>query len=67
LKYGFEEMNLEKINAAAHCDNIGSRRVLQKAGFRELDVFTLFDFQAVWFGNNKRGVQVILKLPLRSK
>ena len=49
VKYGFEEMNLEKINAAAHCDNLASRRVLQKAGLKEINNFPIFDFQAVWF------------------
>ncbi len=49
LKYGFEEMNLEKINAAAHCENLASRRVLKKSGFKELNSFDIFDFQAYWF------------------
>lgn len=49
VKYGFEELKLEKINAAAHSENIGSRRVLQKAGFKELETFPIFDFQAYWY------------------
>lgn len=49
IKYGFEEMKLNKINAAAHHENIGSRKVLQKSGMREIDTFHIFDFQAIWF------------------
>lgn len=49
VKYGFEEMNLDKINAAAHHKNLGSRKVLQKTGLKEIDTFHIFDFQAIWF------------------
>ncbi len=49
VKYGFEEMKLEKINAAAHGENLASRRVLIKSGFRELNTFQIFDFEAYWF------------------
>ena len=49
VKYGFEEMNLEKINATAHYENIGSRKVLKKAGLKELETFRIFDFEAYWY------------------
>ncbi|MCM1189677.1 MAG: GNAT family N-acetyltransferase [bacterium] len=32
-RFGFEVMGLERIEAMAHVDNIGSNRTLQKAGF----------------------------------
>ncbi|MDG1433921.1 MAG: GNAT family N-acetyltransferase [Saprospiraceae bacterium] len=53
VKYGFEEMKLNKINAAAHCKNIASCRVLQKVGFEELETFKIFNFQAYWFEYTK--------------
>lgn len=49
LRYAFEEMRLEKLNAAAHWENLASRRVLKKSGFRELNIFDIFDFKAYWF------------------
>lgn len=32
-RFGIETMGLERIEAFAHVDNIGSNRTLQKAGF----------------------------------
>lgn len=49
VKYGFEEMNLKKINAAAHSENLASRKVLQKAGLSEKEIFPIFDFEAYWY------------------
>ncbi|MFD2445492.1 GNAT family N-acetyltransferase [Bacillus sp. CGMCC 1.16607] len=34
IKYGFNTMKLNRIEALFHPDNIGSRRVLEKAGFK---------------------------------
>ena len=34
LMFGFEQLNLHRIEATAHPDNIGSRRVLEKVGMR---------------------------------
>jgi ribosomal-protein-alanine N-acetyltransferase len=34
LAFGFEQLNLHRIEATAHPDNIGSRRVLEKVGMR---------------------------------
>ena len=61
VKYGFEEMKLEKLNAAAHFENVASRRVLQKGGFKEIDTFEIFDFQAIWFEITKEEYYSIEK------
>ncbi len=33
VKYGFEDMDLNRIEAICHCDNVASHRVLEKNGF----------------------------------
>ena len=38
LQYGFEVLNLPKIFAAAHVDNIASRKVLEKAGLHFIGI-----------------------------
>ena len=32
IKYGFEQVNLERIVAIAHAENLASRRVIEKVG-----------------------------------
>ncbi len=60
LKYGFTELELAEICAAADVENVGSNKVLQKAGLRWAETF---DFegtphhwytirQADWLANN---------------
>lgn len=44
LKYGFDELKLHTIGAAADLDNIASNRILQKVGFTLIDKF---DFEGV--------------------
>jgi ribosomal-protein-alanine N-acetyltransferase len=39
IQYGFEQLNLEVLNAAAHVDNAASNRVLQKVGFQFVETF----------------------------
>ena len=49
LKFGFEKLGVEKINAAAHIDNLASQRVLTKAGLKYQNTFEIFDFKAYWY------------------
>ncbi len=37
-RYAFDELNLEKIQTAAFMENVGSRRVLEKAGYQQIGV-----------------------------
>ena len=37
LKYGFDEMNIEKMNAYTHAENGASNHVLQKVGFQFME------------------------------
>jgi len=53
LKYGFETLELEKIFAGAHVDNIGSNKVLQKVGLRLIEVFEFDGDEHNWYGISK--------------
>lgn len=46
LRYGFEELKLEKIVAAAHVDNNASNRILQKIGLQFTEVY--FEEETAW-------------------
>lgn len=39
IQYGFEQLNLDVLNAVAHVDNAASNRVLQKVGFNFVETF----------------------------
>lgn len=39
LKYGFEQLNLSEICAAAHIENIASNKILHKLGFSFIETF----------------------------
>ena len=43
LKYGFDELNLQKIGAGADINNLASNRILQKVGFKLIDKFDFED------------------------
>lgn len=49
LKYGFEALKLEKIAAGADIQNIGSNRVLQKAGFKLIETFEFQNAPHNWY------------------
>ena len=49
LAYGFEVMNLEKIYAAAHVDNIASNRVLTKSGLKFMETFDYDGAKHNWY------------------
>lgn len=49
LKYGFKQMNLEKICAAAHKENIASNKVLEKVGFAIKETFEFDGGNHNWY------------------
>ncbi len=53
LEYGFRQMKLKKICAAAHVDNIGSNRVLSKVGMQLLSPFEFEGEMHNWYELDK--------------
>lgn len=49
LRYGFRVMKLPMIGAAAHIENAGSNRVLEKLGFQKAGKFTPFGSPHFWY------------------
>lgn len=49
LEYGFKEMNLDKICAHAHSDNLASNHTLRKLGFVEKGSFEEPDGTCIWY------------------
>ena len=49
LKFGFDELNLEKICGCASLDNIGSRKILSKVGLKEKNEFMYEDIPCMWY------------------
>ncbi len=53
VDYGFNELNLEKINGGADVKNIASNRVLQKAGLELVEVFDHWNRPHNWYELNR--------------
>jgi ribosomal-protein-alanine N-acetyltransferase len=53
LRYGFHQLNLPEIFAAAHLDNLASNKILAKIGFSLLDAFDLDGAVHNWYGLKK--------------
>ncbi len=49
VKFGFEAMGLKKINAYAHAENAGSRKILEKTGLRCLEMFREAGESHAWY------------------
>lgn len=49
LQFGFEQLKLEEICAAADVNNIGSNKVLQKVGMRWVETFEFEGFDNNWY------------------
>lgn len=49
LAYGFEQMNLTEIHAAAHVENIASNKVLQKIGMSWEETFEFEEKPHHWY------------------
>lgn len=62
LKYGFTNLNIETIYAAASCDNIASNKILQKTGLQLIERFYYEDIKCNWYGIKKEEfIQKFLK------
>lgn len=57
LKYGFENLKLEKICATAHVENIASNKVLKKVGFTFIEVVDIDDEPCNWYELKKEEWQ----------
>lgn len=53
LKYGFEQLNLNEIGAAADVDHIASNKILQKVGMKFVDVFEYEGVPHNWYNIEK--------------
>lgn len=49
LEYGFNQINLEKINAAADIDHVVSNRILQKVGLKFIETFEYDGKEHNWY------------------
>lgn len=49
LKYGFTKLNYPEISAAAHVENIGSNKVLQKVGLSFVETFKFDAEEHNWY------------------
>ena len=49
LEYGFKKMNLDKICAHAHSENVASNHTLKKLGFVEKGTFEEQDGTCIWY------------------
>jgi len=57
LKYGFEQLKLEKICAAADAENTGSNKILQRIGMQEKAPFTFEGIPCRWYEMELEGWQ----------
>jgi len=55
VKYGFEDLKLEEICAAADCDNNASNVVLKKAGLKFSEHFQYVDTKHNWYKIDRKG------------
>ena len=53
LAYGFNEMNLDKICAHAHSENLASNHTLRKLGFVEKGSFEEPDGTCIWYEKSR--------------
>ena len=49
LKYAFETMNIKKIEAAAHAENLASNRILQKMGMQMTEYYLEDEVSWNWY------------------
>lgn len=49
LGYGFNEMNIQKMYASAHVDNLGSNTILQRIGMQQNGQFYWEDLLCNWY------------------
>jgi [ribosomal protein S5]-alanine N-acetyltransferase len=49
LDYGFNEMNIQKMYASAHVENVGSNTILQRIGMKQNGQFYYEDLLCNWY------------------
>ena len=52
VNYGFNKLKLEKINAYVDAENVGSRKVLEKAGLKYINTFEYDGTDEFWYEIN---------------
>ena len=62
LDYGFNILQIDKINASANCENIGSNRILTKLGMDCLNTFIMKTYFAIGMSFPRKNI--LLKLVL---
>jgi [ribosomal protein S5]-alanine N-acetyltransferase len=53
LDYAFTRLQLDEVFAAAHCENIGSNKILQKIGLHQVNTFFYEDIRCNWYTIDK--------------
>lgn len=53
LEYAFESLNLDKVYAAASCENEASNKILRKIGFQLIETFYYEDILCNWYKMDK--------------
>lgn len=59
LKYGFNYLNLNKICAAAHSENIASNKILKKIGFQFVEYFEYDGSVHHWYKMNREDFTIL--------
>ncbi len=55
LRFGFEQSGLERIIALAHPENVGTRRVMEKAGLRYEKDAVYFEMVCAYYALDREG------------
>ncbi len=55
LRYGFEELQLEKIIAVTRPENVASRRVLERIGMKHEKNVRLYDIDCVYYSISRKS------------
>ncbi|MDT8413838.1 MAG: GNAT family N-acetyltransferase [Flavobacteriaceae bacterium] len=58
IDYAFNMLNLEKVYAAANCENIGSNKILQKVGLNFIETFYYEDLKCNWYSMDKNDYDI---------
>ena len=56
LDFGFNKMNITKMYASTHIENMGSRRILEKIGMKLVSEFDWDGIPCVWFELDKNSI-----------
>jgi RimJ/RimL family protein N-acetyltransferase len=57
IDYAFKKLNLEKLYAAASCENIVSNKILQKVGLKFIETFYYEDIKCNWYRIDKNDYE----------